>query len=134
MFDRYLNKPEATTKEFLQSWFKTGDYVTVQKGVFRILGRISQDIIKKAGYKISALEIENYLLEHASVREVCVYGVADPKYGEEIACVFAGDLSESDLETFAKNKLSGYKVPRLWTKVATIQRNQMGKVSKKLIK
>ena len=27
MFDRYLNKPEATIKEFHEGWFKTGDYV-----------------------------------------------------------------------------------------------------------
>jgi acyl-CoA synthetase (AMP-forming)/AMP-acid ligase II len=61
MFDRYLNKPEATQKEFLGEWFKTGDYVSVNKdtGSFRILGRISQDIIKKAGFKISALDIES---------------------------------------------------------------------------
>ena len=61
MFDRYLNKPEATQKEFLGEWFKTGDYASVNKdtGAFKILGRISQDIIKKAGYKISALEIES---------------------------------------------------------------------------
>jgi malonyl-CoA/methylmalonyl-CoA synthetase len=64
MFDRYLNKPEATAKEFHDGWFKTGDYVSQTDGVFRILGRISQDIIKKAGFKISALEIEGYLLEH----------------------------------------------------------------------
>lgn len=43
MFDRYLNKPEATKKEFMGEWFKTGDYVSVVKetGAFRILGRIS---------------------------------------------------------------------------------------------
>jgi long-subunit acyl-CoA synthetase (AMP-forming) len=27
MFDRYLNKPEATAKEFHDGWFKTGDFV-----------------------------------------------------------------------------------------------------------
>ncbi len=27
LFDRYLNKPEATAKEFFEGWFKTGDYV-----------------------------------------------------------------------------------------------------------
>lgn len=41
MFDRYLNKPEATKKEFHKGWFKTGDYVSVKDGNYRILGRIS---------------------------------------------------------------------------------------------
>ena len=63
MFDRYLNKPEVTAAEFHQGWFKTGDYVHYDGERYRILGRLSQDIIKKAGYKISALEIESYLLQ-----------------------------------------------------------------------
>lgn len=54
---------------------------------------MSQDIIKKGGFKISALEIESYLLQHDKVREVCVFGIPDAKYGEEIACVFVGNLS-----------------------------------------
>lgn len=42
LFDRYLNKPEATEKEFVKGWFKTGDYVQKKSdGTFRILGRIS---------------------------------------------------------------------------------------------
>ena len=93
MFDRYLNKPEATAKEFHGDWFMTGDYVSYQKGVFKILGRISQDIIKKAGYKISALDIESVLLQNTQVKECCVFGVPDVKYGEEIVCVYAGDIN-----------------------------------------
>ena len=37
-------------------------------GGYRILGRASVDIIKSAGYKLSALEIERAILEHESVR------------------------------------------------------------------
>ncbi len=62
-------------------------------GTFRILGRMSQDIIKKAGYKISGLEIESHLLEHKKVTEVCVFGIPDEKYGEEIACVYCGEAT-----------------------------------------
>ena len=51
---------------------------------------MSQDIIKKAGYKISGLEIESHLLEHQQVKEVCVFGIPDGKYGEEIAAVYCG--------------------------------------------
>ena len=37
------------------------------RGAYKILGRASVDIIKSAGYKISALEVERALLEHESV-------------------------------------------------------------------
>ena len=71
MFDRYLYKPEATEKEFYidpetqTKWFKTGDCAVRDKnGVYQIKGRLSADIIKKGGYKISALDIESVLLSH----------------------------------------------------------------------
>ena len=57
---------------------------TESKGSVKILGRLSQDIIKKQGYKISALEIEDRLLQHASVLECAVYSIPDEQYGEEI--------------------------------------------------
>ena len=50
MFNRYLNKPEATAKEFTQDgWFKTGDCAIVnevddngvKRGMFKHLGRLS---------------------------------------------------------------------------------------------
>ena len=100
MFDRYLGKPEATAESFFtdkagSKWFKTGDCVTIDdQGSYRIEGRLSQDIIKKGGYKISALEIEAVLLEHPQVKEVCVYGIPDEKYGEEITALVVGNDNE----------------------------------------
>lgn len=51
------------------------------------LGRLSQDIIKRGGYKLSALEIESAILEHRKVQEVVVVGISDPKFGQEVACL-----------------------------------------------
>ena len=58
-------------------------------GSYKIEGRLSQDIIKKAGYKISALEIEAVILSQGQVKEVCVFGIPEDKhgYGEEIAAL-----------------------------------------------
>jgi malonyl-CoA/methylmalonyl-CoA synthetase len=76
MFNCYINKPEETKKSFTSDgWFKTGDCAILlpindegkPKGMFKHLGRLSQDIIKKGGYKLSALEIESVILEHSSV-------------------------------------------------------------------
>ena len=77
MFDRYLNRPDATAESFFidqngDKWFRTGDCATKTKisdsYSYRIMGRLSQDIIKKGGYKISALEIESALLQHVHVQ------------------------------------------------------------------
>ena len=112
MFDRYLHKPEATAKEFFTDpttglkWFKTGDCAQkIDDGVYQIKGRLSADIIKKGGYKISALDIESVLLEHLGVKEVCVLGLPDDKYGDEIAAIVVTDpdVSIDELTNFSKN-------------------------------
>jgi len=91
-FDRYLNNEEATAASFTegpdgQKWFKTGDYgrfVNEKDGSTQILGRISQDMIIKQGYNVSALELESNLMQVEAVQECAVIGVPHEKYGEEI--------------------------------------------------
>ena len=75
VFCGYWQKEEKTKEEFdAEGWFHTGD--TAQQdadsdgGSFRILGRTSVDILKVAGFKISALDIERVLLEHPLIRYV----------------------------------------------------------------
>ena len=104
MFDRYLNKPEATAKEFFTDpttglkWFKTGDCaVRDANDVYSIKGRLSADIIKKGGYKISALDIESVLLSHPEVKEACVLGLDCEIYGDEIAALIVGSVELEEL-------------------------------------
>lgn len=136
VFREYWGLPEITQESFTkEGWFKTGDMSEFdQFGSFRILGRLSQDIIKSGGYKISALEIESVLLEHPAVGEVAVLGLADEKWGERVAAVYVlkADVavSETELKKFASDRLAHYKVPTLWKKVEVLPRNAMGKVMK----
>lgn len=46
----------------------------VTDGVVKIVGRMSVDIIKSGGYKISALDIERHLLEHSDIKDIAVIG------------------------------------------------------------
>ena len=62
------------------------------------MGRLSADIIKKGGYKLSALEIEQAILQNDLVSECCVFGIDDEKQGEEIlALIILKDQNESNL-------------------------------------
>ena len=84
VFQEYWRRPEATAAAFRDGWFRTGDIAVVENGSYRILGRSSVDIIKTGGYKVSALEIEEVLREHPSIREVAIVGLPDPEWGERI--------------------------------------------------
>ena len=69
VFKEYFRRPDATAAAFdKDGWFITGDHASCDAdGVYRILGRASVDVIKSAGYKISALEVERELLAHPEV-------------------------------------------------------------------
>ncbi|XP_030751192.1 malonate--CoA ligase ACSF3, mitochondrial-like [Sitophilus oryzae] len=139
VFKEYFGKPEATRKEFINGWFKTGDLAQfVEKDQkFRILGRKSVDIIKSGGYKISALQIETLLLEHERIKECAVLGVPDDVYGERVGVIVVpqtGGGSEFDLEGlrgWAGGKMPRYWVPSVLRVVEEIPKNAMGKVNKK---
>ena len=137
VFREYWGKPEATRESFTSDgWFMTGDVAEQDgDGYYRILGRSSQDIIKSGGYKISALEIESAVLEHAWVAEAAVIGMPDAEWGERICCAYvpaAGQVvTEAELETFLKERLARYKIPSRWRAFETLPRNAMGKVVKR---
>ena len=138
VFAEYWGKPEITKESFVDDWFKSGDVAILEKGYFKILGRDSVDIIKSGAYKISALEIENTLLKHPSIKECAVVGIEDNKWGEIVAVSITSsgkeDLSLENLKKWSTNFLSDYKIPRKMNIVSELPKNSMGKINKPEVK
>lgn len=135
VFKRYWNRAEETTKSFENGWFKTGDVAERNaEDYYKILGRNSSDIIKSGGYKISALEIENALLEHRDVSECAVVALPSEEWGETIAAAIVGDANPDDIKAWLKDKLAHYKIPRQFLTIQELPRNAMGKVLKGEVK
>lgn len=134
VFLEYWQNPQATAKAFQDGWFRTGDTAVVENGNYRILGRMSVDIIKTGGYKVSALEIEEVLRSHPDIQECAVVGVADLEWGERVcaALVLQGSqpLTLESFRSWAKERLAVYKVPSQILIVKELPRNAMGKVTK----
>lgn len=101
---------------------------------YRVLGRTSVDIIKSGGFKISALGIENALLEHPQVEGAVVLGIPDSMFGERIVCVCelaeGSTLNFAELVSWASDRLPPYELPRDMLVLSQIPRNAMGKVNK----
>ncbi len=139
VFLEYWNKPEETKKSFtLDGWFKTGDVAVVENEYYRILGRNSVDIIKSGGYKISALEIEEVLRQHPSIKDCAVIGLENEEWGELVAAALV--LAEHEkldpvmLTGWLKEKMPAYRIPRKFLAVNELPRNAMGKVPKNEVK
>jgi len=137
VFQSYWNKPTATQETFTEDgWFKTGDVAHLDGGYYKILGRSSVDIIKSGGYKLSALEIEEVLRIHPDIEDCGVVGLPDDEWGEVVAAVLVlkNVISKEEINTWLRERLPGYKVPRLYQFVEELPRNAMGKVTKNDLK
>lgn len=137
LFAEYWMRQGTMSDSFdSEGFFKTGDIVELDgtPPSFKILGRISVDILKSGGNKISALEIENVILEHPSIKECSVIGLPDATYGQIVTAVVSLKMTpfnENDLIEFCRSQLASYKVPKKVIVLDTIPRNTMGKVNKK---
>jgi malonyl-CoA/methylmalonyl-CoA synthetase len=143
VFNRYWQLPSATAKEFEirggSRWFRTGDSCEVDShGNYRILGRLSADVLKVNSFKVSALEIENNLLDSGLVKEVAVFASVSPPTELSdwvVALCVPSDprITPDDVHRFAAANLAKYKQPNevLWTD--EIPRNAMGKINKKAL-
>jgi acyl-CoA synthetase (AMP-forming)/AMP-acid ligase II len=136
----YWNRPDDTRAAIRDGWFHTGDVgVREADGRFRIVGRMSTDIVKSGGYKIGTREIEEVIATHADVVDVAVFGVPDDVWGERVAAaivVRAGAVERTadawlaELAALVGARLSDYKKPRAVLVLDALPRNAMGKLRK----
>lgn len=131
----YNDNPEATKAAIDEDgWLHTGDLGTIdQRGYVKITGRVKEMIIR-GGENLFPVEIENALLEHDEIVEAAVVGVADEKWGEQVACFMraAGDEkpSPSELKAFIRERLSPQKTPAFWIWVNDWPLTGSGKIQK----
>jgi len=134
---RYWGRPDATRESLRDGWLHTGDIGRMDEvGDLEIVDRI-KDLVIRGGYNIYPREVEEVLYEHPDVVEVAVVGVPDPHYGEEVGAVVVlrpgASLATSELRTWAKERLSAYKVPRLFSFVESLPKGSTGKILKRAI-
>jgi malonyl-CoA/methylmalonyl-CoA synthetase len=135
LFTEYLNRPAETAAVLRDGWFFTGDVATrAPDGYIRIVGRKEIDLIKTAGFKVGAGEVESALLEHEAVAEVAVIGEPDEDLGERIVgfVVLRGgaQCSSQELIKHVARLVAPHKRPRSVHFVDELPRNEMGKLLK----
>jgi 3-oxocholest-4-en-26-oate---CoA ligase len=115
-----------------------GDYATVDPdGTIRLLGRGSA-CINTGGEKVYPEEVELALRSHPDVFDCVVVGVADTRWGEMVVALVepAGTttLDEAGLAAHCRATLAGYKVPKHFVSVDSLQRSPAGKADYKLLR
>ena len=120
-----------------RGWNVTGDaFVVDDEGYFWYQAR-ADDMIVSSGYNIAGPEVEDALLEHPSVAECAVIGVADEQRGQLVKAYVvlraprSGDEALTrELQDFVKNAIAPYKYPRQIEYVTALPRTVTGKLQR----
>jgi fatty-acyl-CoA synthase len=112
----YWDDPERTSDAVQNGWMHTGDLATIDdEGYCRIIGR-SKDMLIRGGENVYPAEIEEFLITHPNISQAQVFGLPDPKYGEEVAVWIilqsGAKMTEDELRDWCRGKIAHYKVPR----------------------
>ena len=135
VFAGYRGRPQETADAFHDGWFRTGDIVTMDgSGFITIVDRIKEVIIT-GGFNVYPSEVEAVLRQHDGILDVAVVGLPHSSGSEEVvaAVVVAPglELDPDELHAWARETLTGYKVPRRFVVVDALPVNAMGKVQRR---
>ena len=140
VFSGYWNNPAETEKTLLPSgWLRTGDLVTVDADGFTTIVDRVKELIITGGFNVSPSEVEEVLSEHPGVASAAVVGLPNEEVGGErvVAAVVPqpdAQLTDADLRSWCKQRLTGYKVPRAFYVVDELPASMLGKVLRKKVR
>ena len=131
----YWGNAEATAEVIdAARWMHTGDLATLDEaGYCNIVGRI-KDLVIRGGENLYPREIEEFLYRHPKIQDVQVFGVADPKYGEDLCAwirLREGEtMPEEEVRAFCRGQIAHQKIPRYIQFVDAFPMTVTGKAQK----
>ena len=137
----YWNAHEKSKETFAGDWCTTGDQFHVDgEGYYWYHGR-TDAMLKVSGVFVAPAEIENCLLQHEAVLECAVIGhdtgdgLVKPK---AFIVLREGNAPTKQLtvsiQKFVKSRIAVYKYPRWIDFVASLPKNDRGKIDRKKLK
>jgi fatty-acyl-CoA synthase len=134
----YWRNPQATRETIRDGWIYTGDLARVEpEGFFTLVDR-RNDVIVSGGENIYPKEVENALATHPAVREVAVFGIADPLYGQTVCAAVSlwpgRSATALEIEEHCRACLASYKRPRRVEFLDALPRNASDKIQKTVLR
>jgi fatty-acyl-CoA synthase len=134
VMQRYWNAPQATSAALRNGWYHTSDIGRFDEdGYLHVVARKS-DMIISGGENIYPAEIETILAECPAIREACVIGQRDERWGEMVVAIVAlqpdAVLTEADVMALFADRIARYKHPRAVRFVQALPRNELGKIKR----
>ena len=134
----YWRRPDESASALRNGWLYTGDLATMDEdGYFYIVDR-KKDMVIVSGYNVYPREVDEVLLEHPKVQEAVSVGIRDDVRGEVLKAYVVPqegeELTKADIIAWCRQKLAGYKVPRLVEFRKELPKTIVGKVLRRALR
>jgi long-chain acyl-CoA synthetase len=133
----FWNKPEETADAIRDGWLYTGDIGYLDEDGYLFLTARKKDVIKPGGFQVWPREVEEVLITHPAVNEVCVAGIPDSRQVEAVkAWVIlkeGAQVTPESLQGYCREKLAAYKVPRFIEFRSELPKTMVGKVLRRVL-
>lgn len=133
----YYKNPEATAQTLRNGELYTGDigYLDEEGDLWMVQRR--SDLINSGGENVYPAEVETILRQHPAVATVAIVGLPDPEWGEHVAalveCHPGAVVSAAELLAFSRQRLAGYKQPRLIAFTPALPQTASGKIERRTV-
>jgi long-chain acyl-CoA synthetase len=128
----YYNMPDETAETLRNGWFHTGDVGKLDDAGYLYIVDRKKDMIIAGGFNIYPREIDEVLYEHPKVLEACAVGVPHEYRGETVKAFIVprpGEtLTAEEMDAFCRERLTPYKVPKLYEFLDELPKSVIGKV------
>jgi long-chain acyl-CoA synthetase len=137
----YFKDPAKTAAGRRDGYFTLGDVGYLDDDGYLFLTGRSAETIIAGGVNIYPQEIDNELIKHPAVEDVCTIGVPHDEWGEAVKAVvqlkpgFApGPALRDDILAFAAQHLARYKAPRTIDFADNLPRSEAGKIQRNKVR
>jgi O-succinylbenzoic acid--CoA ligase len=115
------------------AWHATGDigYLDAEGDLFVVQRR--SDLIISGGENIYPAEVEEVLRRYPGIVDVAVIGVDSQEWGQRVAAAIVATAPLPDtaaIERFCRERLAGFKVPRVMVFTSELPRTAAGKIQR----
>jgi long-chain acyl-CoA synthetase len=133
----YYKDDKKTSGAHRGEFFTLGDIGYFDADDYLFLTGRSAEIIISGGVNIYPQEVDNEIIKHPAVEDVCTIGVPNKEWGEEVksvillkAGVAPSEALKKEIVEFVRPRLAGFKVPRSIDFVPELPRSAAGKIKR----
>jgi long-chain acyl-CoA synthetase len=134
----YRNDPALRQRIERDGHITNGDMGYLNAEGYLFITDRKRDMVISGGVNIYPAEIEHVLLGCPDVIDAAVFGIPDAEYGEALAAAVVpapGRLpSAESIQAYLRERLAGYKVPRVIDFHEALPREGMGKLFKNVLR